>query len=174
MRWVTFRADGDDTARAGLLVDEEVHALPAGETVIGLLGDDGERLWRAGAAQKPATQAPANAAGWFSAIVQAPAGVGLSKGKGRIVPELRAPEDAGRFKLEQIQAEAAAANVHFCVGVAEFRRSDDVVSLLWRADLELYDRKTERTTRRQTPHSINGRPPMASRITPSATIGTQW
>lgn len=48
MRWVTFRrgADGDD--RVGLIVDSQVHALPAGETLLGLLGDDGERLAQAG------------------------------------------------------------------------------------------------------------------------------
>jgi 2-keto-4-pentenoate hydratase/2-oxohepta-3-ene-1,7-dioic acid hydratase in catechol pathway len=47
MRWVTFRrgADGDD--RVGLIVDSQVHALPAGETLLGLLGDDGERLAQA-------------------------------------------------------------------------------------------------------------------------------
>ncbi len=48
MRWVTFRrgADGDD--RVGLIVDSQVHALPAGETLLSLLGDDGERLAQAG------------------------------------------------------------------------------------------------------------------------------
>ncbi len=48
MRWVTFRrgADGDD--RVGLIVDSQVHALPAGETLLGLLGDGGERLAQAG------------------------------------------------------------------------------------------------------------------------------
>jgi 2-keto-4-pentenoate hydratase/2-oxohepta-3-ene-1,7-dioic acid hydratase in catechol pathway len=48
MRWVTFRrgADGDD--HVGLIVDSQVHALPAGETLLGLLGDDGERLAQAG------------------------------------------------------------------------------------------------------------------------------
>jgi 2-keto-4-pentenoate hydratase/2-oxohepta-3-ene-1,7-dioic acid hydratase in catechol pathway len=47
MRWVTFR-DGEQTERAGLLMDGQVHVLPPGETVLGLLGDDGERLTLAG------------------------------------------------------------------------------------------------------------------------------
>jgi 2-keto-4-pentenoate hydratase/2-oxohepta-3-ene-1,7-dioic acid hydratase in catechol pathway len=48
MRWVTFRdaANGDD--RVGLVVDSSVHALAAGETLLALLGDDGERLAAAG------------------------------------------------------------------------------------------------------------------------------
>ncbi|HEX4580330.1 MAG TPA: fumarylacetoacetate hydrolase family protein [Candidatus Dormibacteraeota bacterium] len=48
MRWVTFArgTDGDD--RIGLVVDATVHALPPGETLLGLLGDDGERLAAAG------------------------------------------------------------------------------------------------------------------------------
>ncbi|GAC1344207.1 MAG: hypothetical protein NVSMB23_18850 [Myxococcales bacterium] len=47
--------------------------------------------WKAGAAGKAAPQAPAQAAGWFPAIVQAPAGTGLATGRGRILLSLRAP-----------------------------------------------------------------------------------
>ncbi|GAA4792533.1 hypothetical protein GCM10023200_30000 [Actinomycetospora chlora] len=42
MRWVTY--DGGDGPRAGLLEDETVRGLPAGTTLLSLLGDDGERL----------------------------------------------------------------------------------------------------------------------------------
>lgn len=46
MRWVTFE-DGHGVERVGLAVGEDVHALPRGETLLGLLGDDGERLHEA-------------------------------------------------------------------------------------------------------------------------------
>lgn len=42
MRWVTYRTGGDE--RAGLVVDDQIHALPAGTSVVGLLGDDGEHM----------------------------------------------------------------------------------------------------------------------------------
>ncbi|MBJ7608976.1 MAG: fumarylacetoacetate hydrolase family protein [Candidatus Dormibacteraeota bacterium] len=48
MRWVTFRADATGDDSAGLVVESQVHALPAGETLLSLLGDDGERLANAG------------------------------------------------------------------------------------------------------------------------------
>jgi 2-keto-4-pentenoate hydratase/2-oxohepta-3-ene-1,7-dioic acid hydratase in catechol pathway len=48
MRWVTFRRDPDEADRAGLVVDSTVHALPAGESLAALLGDDGDRLAAAG------------------------------------------------------------------------------------------------------------------------------
>jgi 2-keto-4-pentenoate hydratase/2-oxohepta-3-ene-1,7-dioic acid hydratase in catechol pathway len=44
MRWVTYRSDAGGGDRVGLVVDSAVHALPAGETLLALLGDDGERL----------------------------------------------------------------------------------------------------------------------------------
>lgn len=47
MRWVSFRG-GDGAARVGLVVDGDVHALPGGTTLLGLLGDDGQRLRDAG------------------------------------------------------------------------------------------------------------------------------
>jgi 2-keto-4-pentenoate hydratase/2-oxohepta-3-ene-1,7-dioic acid hydratase in catechol pathway len=46
-RWVTFRQGADGKERAGRLIDDEVHALGDGETLLSLLGDDGERLHRA-------------------------------------------------------------------------------------------------------------------------------
>jgi diguanylate cyclase len=53
-------------------------------------------------------------------------------------------EDDGRTKLAQIHQVAAARGIEFCFGVAELRSSDDVVSLLGRADGDLYDRKAHR------------------------------
>lgn len=42
MRWVTYRTvDGE---RAGLVVGDEIRGLPGDVTVLGLLGDDGERM----------------------------------------------------------------------------------------------------------------------------------
>ena len=48
MRWVTFRHGPRGVDRVGLVVDSTVHALAEGVTLIGLLGDDGERLATAG------------------------------------------------------------------------------------------------------------------------------
>jgi 2-keto-4-pentenoate hydratase/2-oxohepta-3-ene-1,7-dioic acid hydratase in catechol pathway len=48
MRWVTFARGADGEDRTGLVVDGEVRALPSGETLLGLLGDDGDRLAAAG------------------------------------------------------------------------------------------------------------------------------
>lgn len=48
MRWVTFARGADGEDRTGLVVDSAVHALRAGETLLGLLGDDGEMLAAAG------------------------------------------------------------------------------------------------------------------------------
>lgn len=48
MRWVTFARGADGEDRTGLVVDSAVHALPSGESLLGLLGDDGERLAAAG------------------------------------------------------------------------------------------------------------------------------
>ncbi len=42
MRWVTYRTVHGE--RAGLVVGDRLHGLPAGETVLGLLGDDGTRM----------------------------------------------------------------------------------------------------------------------------------
>jgi 2-keto-4-pentenoate hydratase/2-oxohepta-3-ene-1,7-dioic acid hydratase in catechol pathway len=42
MRWVTYRTNEGE--RAGLVVDDQIHGLPADTTVLGLLGDDGTRM----------------------------------------------------------------------------------------------------------------------------------
>src|SRR5438132_11654666 len=44
MRWVAYSHAGDATHRVGLLVADTVHGLADGETLIGLLGSDGDRL----------------------------------------------------------------------------------------------------------------------------------
>jgi diguanylate cyclase (GGDEF)-like protein len=51
---------------------------------------------------------------------------------------------AARAKLRDVQAEAARAGLRFSFGLAQLERRDDVVSLLARADGELYDFKTKR------------------------------
>jgi 2-keto-4-pentenoate hydratase/2-oxohepta-3-ene-1,7-dioic acid hydratase in catechol pathway len=48
MRWVTFRHAAGDDDRVGLVVGAHVHSLTTGETLLGLLGDDGETLSKAG------------------------------------------------------------------------------------------------------------------------------
>ncbi len=59
-----------------------------------------------------------------------------------VLPET--PLDAGSDKMRQIQADARQAGIGFSMGLAELARSDDVVSLLARADAELYDAKAKR------------------------------
>ena len=56
-----------------------------------------------------------------------------------VLPETTA--EAATAKLQQIQTELAAAGIGFSMGVAQFERNDDVVSLLGRADGELYKAK---------------------------------
>jgi PleD family two-component response regulator len=53
-------------------------------------------------------------------------------------------QEAARSKLASVQQKAAISGVKFCFGLAQLERSDDVVSLLGRADHELYERKAER------------------------------
>jgi 2-keto-4-pentenoate hydratase/2-oxohepta-3-ene-1,7-dioic acid hydratase in catechol pathway len=48
MRWVTFTQSQQATERTGLVVDGRIHACTPGTTLLGLLGDDGERLAAAG------------------------------------------------------------------------------------------------------------------------------
>lgn len=48
MRWVTFRRDGSGDDRVGVVEDGRVHALEPGVSLLGLLGDDGDRLRAAG------------------------------------------------------------------------------------------------------------------------------
>jgi diguanylate cyclase len=52
--------------------------------------------------------------------------------------------DAARAKLSWVQAEAESQGIGFSVGVAGLGRSDDVVSLLARADSEMYAVKARR------------------------------
>ena len=52
--------------------------------------------------------------------------------------------DAGRAKISWIQTEADAKGISFSVGVAQLERADDVVSLLGRADTEMYAVKSRR------------------------------
>ncbi len=54
------------------------------------------------------------------------------------------PLNAGTDKLRQIQADSLKSGLGFSIGLAELARSDDVVSLLARADGELYDAKARR------------------------------
>ncbi|MBI4307351.1 MAG: fumarylacetoacetate hydrolase family protein [Chloroflexi bacterium] len=48
MRWATFRTRGTTLDRVGVVVDDCIYALEAGVRLIDFLGDDGERLARAG------------------------------------------------------------------------------------------------------------------------------
>jgi len=48
VRWVTYRNEGSAEDRAGLIVAGNIHGLPPQMSLLGLLGDDGERLARAG------------------------------------------------------------------------------------------------------------------------------
>jgi diguanylate cyclase len=52
--------------------------------------------------------------------------------------------DAARAKLSWVQAEAETQGIGFSVGVAGLERSDDMVSLLARADTEMYAVKARR------------------------------
>ena len=59
------------------------------------------------------------------------------------------PAAAARAKLASIQSEAEAAGIRFSLGVAQLERSDDLVSLLARADREMYEAKAGRGEVRQ-------------------------
>jgi 2-keto-4-pentenoate hydratase/2-oxohepta-3-ene-1,7-dioic acid hydratase in catechol pathway len=48
MRWATFQLPQSDAERIGVVRDDQIHALAPGQKLIDLLGDDGERLGRAG------------------------------------------------------------------------------------------------------------------------------
>src|SRR6202158_2283679 len=56
-----------------------------------------------------------------------------------VLPDTTA--EAAAVKLKQIEEELAANGVGFSVGIAQFERNDDIVSLLGRADGELYKMK---------------------------------
>jgi len=59
-----------------------------------------------------------------------------------VLPETTAK--SARIRLSEVQMEAAKAGIRFCSGVAELRKSDDVVSLFARADGDLYEFKANR------------------------------
>jgi diguanylate cyclase (GGDEF)-like protein len=59
-----------------------------------------------------------------------------------VLPETTARD--ARAKLSGIQDAVAARGIRFCAGLAQFQRGDDVVSLLARADGDLYDFKANR------------------------------
>jgi 2-keto-4-pentenoate hydratase/2-oxohepta-3-ene-1,7-dioic acid hydratase in catechol pathway len=69
MRWVTYRNTDDGTDRAGLILGGNVHGLPPGETLLSLLGDDGESLERAG---ERAQRAPAEVVSLDGVVLRAP------------------------------------------------------------------------------------------------------
>lgn len=59
-----------------------------------------------------------------------------------VLPDMTARD--ARAKLSEIQNVAAALGIRFCAGLAQLHRGDDVVSLLARADGDLYDFKANR------------------------------
>jgi diguanylate cyclase (GGDEF)-like protein len=59
-----------------------------------------------------------------------------------VLPDTAA--DGAREKLRQIQAELAPAGIGFSFGLTQLERSDDVVSVLARADSDLYEAKSRR------------------------------
>jgi 2-keto-4-pentenoate hydratase/2-oxohepta-3-ene-1,7-dioic acid hydratase in catechol pathway len=67
MRWVTYRTDAGE--RAGLVVDDTIHGLPAGTSVLGLLGDDDTRLAEAA---RRATEDPAETVAFDDADLAPP------------------------------------------------------------------------------------------------------
>jgi diguanylate cyclase (GGDEF)-like protein len=66
------------------------------------------------------------------------------------------PAAAGDAKLSEIRKAAAKAGIRFSVGLAELERSDDVVSLLARADRQLYLVKARRGDIVQLPPGQQG------------------
>ncbi|MHB8717545.1 MAG: fumarylacetoacetate hydrolase family protein [Candidatus Dormibacteria bacterium] len=69
MRWVTFRAEQAGGDRVGLVDGDQVRALPAGVTLLGLLGDDGEAL---AAAAERARHDPADVVALSEARLRSP------------------------------------------------------------------------------------------------------
>ena len=71
-----------------------------------------------------------------------------------VMPDTKARE--ARTRLDAIQLEAAKSGIRFSAGLAELMKSDDVVSLLARADRDLYDFKTNRGEIVQLPPQPRG------------------
>jgi len=59
-----------------------------------------------------------------------------------VLPDTTA--EAARTKLHQIRAELEKAGIRFSIGLVQLERNDDVVSLLGRADGDLYQAKARR------------------------------
>jgi diguanylate cyclase (GGDEF)-like protein len=59
-----------------------------------------------------------------------------------VLPDTTA--EGARSKLHQIRGELEKVGIKFSIGLVQLDRSDDVVSLLGRADSELYDAKAKR------------------------------
>jgi len=74
-----------------------------------------------------------------------------------VLPDAAA--DAARAKMSWIQAETEKLGISFSVGVAALERSDDVVSLLGRADSEMYAVKSRRHKVRDLRLGVVGRGP---------------
>ncbi|HEX5415012.1 MAG TPA: fumarylacetoacetate hydrolase family protein [Chloroflexota bacterium] len=69
MRWVTYQTTDDSADRVGLIVDGSVYGLEPGVSLLSLLGDDGQRLSRAG---ERARTAPSEVLGLAEVNLQAP------------------------------------------------------------------------------------------------------
>lgn len=72
-----------------------------------------------------------------------------------VMPDTNGRE--ARTRLGAIQLETAKAAIRFSIGVAELKKSDDVVSVLARADRDLYDFKTNRGEIVQLPTQPHGK-----------------
>lgn len=69
MRWALYISAADSSPRAGLVIDDAIHGLEAGTTVLGLLGDDGTRLAEAAAA---ARDQPSEVVALADAVLRSP------------------------------------------------------------------------------------------------------
>src|SRR5581483_8427005 len=69
MRWATYQHRGDNTDRVGLVIDDKVYGLEPGVALIDLLGDDGEKLARAG---ERAKATPAEVVNWSDIRLRSP------------------------------------------------------------------------------------------------------
>jgi 2-keto-4-pentenoate hydratase/2-oxohepta-3-ene-1,7-dioic acid hydratase in catechol pathway len=69
MRWATYQHRGDNVDRVGLVVDDEIYGLEPGIALVDLLGDDGERLARAG---EQAKSSPAEVVAYSDVRIRPP------------------------------------------------------------------------------------------------------